>query len=115
MYPVCKDCSKIYARYHRSTYPQKSQGYTRKYKYGITNEDYDQKLSDQGNVCAICQSKIPGGKKDSFFIDHDHETGKVRGLLCRSCNLMIGHAKDDTQVLATAIGYLVYWGQPSPR
>jgi hypothetical protein len=114
IYPVCRGCRNSYARIHRATYPKKSQGYTRKYKYGITNEDYDKKLNDQGNACAICQTKIPGGNKESFFIDHDHETGKVRGLLCRSCNLMIGHAKDETQLLATAIGYLVYWGQPSP-
>jgi hypothetical protein len=115
LYPVCKDCSKIYARYHRATYPEKSQGYTRKYKYGITNEDYDKKINEQGNACAICQTKTPGGNKESFFIDHDHQTGKVRGLLCRSCNLMIGHARDETQLLAMAIDYLVHWGQPSPR
>ena len=114
-YVRCRNCQAQYSKQYRARFPDRSTDASIKYKYGITLDQYKEKLNDQGNACAICQTKIPGGKKDSFFIDHDHETGKVRGLLCRSCNLMIGHAKDDTQLLATAIGYLVHWGQPSPR
>jgi hypothetical protein len=114
-YVRCRKCQAEYSRVYRKRFPDKSTHATIKYKYGITLDEYKQKLIDQGNACAICQTKTPGGNKESFFIDHDHETSKVRGLLCRSCNLMIGHAKDDTQLLATAVGYLVHWGKPSPR
>lgn len=114
-YVRCRSCQAQYSRKYRARFPDKSTDSTIKYKYGITLNQYKEKLHEQGYACSICQTKSPGGNKESFFIDHDHETNKVRGLLCRSCNLMIGHAKDDTQLLATAIGYLVHWGQPSPR
>jgi hypothetical protein len=43
-------------------------------------------------------------------VDHDHETGQVRALLCSTCNIMIGHAQDDVSILARAIQYLSEWG-----
>ena len=61
-------------------------------RYGITRERYDSMLEAQGGGCAICTRKIPGnGHGDRYFdVDHCHDTGKVRGLLCRQCNVLLG-------------------------
>lgn len=55
--------------------------------YGITLEQYEQMLTAQNGVCAIC-GRIPTGR--SLHVDHNHKTGEVRGLLCHSCNFAIG-------------------------
>ena len=71
-------------------------------KYGITHEDYDSMLKEQGNVCAICK-KPPKKKLD---VDHCHTTGKVRGLLCRACNVLVGLMERDPKAVAPALKYL---------
>lgn len=78
-----------------------------KSSYGISLEDFENMLDSQGHRCAICdfvfdfasQSKGP-------HIDHDHETGKVRMILCRFCNNLLGYANDDITILENAITYL---------
>ena len=61
--------------------------YHLKYKYGLTPEDYDAKLIEQNGVCAIC-GKPPNKRR--LHIDHCHETGRIRGLLCTGCNTRLG-------------------------
>lgn len=73
-------------------------------KYGISRAQHDAVFKAQGFVCAICKTDAP--PKDTWNTDHDHMTGKVRGLLCSNCNWMLGHARDDTGFLANAISYL---------
>jgi len=83
-------------------------------KYGITESDYARLLEAQGGRCAICGTDSPPpGKAGSthLCVDHDHGTGKIRGLLCRHCNSALGLFGDDTVILARAIGYLA----PSDR
>lgn len=79
-------------------------------KYGLSIEDRDRMLAEQGGVCAICGTDNPGtsntGNRKAWSTDHCHSTGEVRGLLCSSCNVGIGHLKDDTSILASAINYL---------
>ena len=58
-------------------------------RYGITLQDYDRILSEQGGKCAICKSDKAGNKGQCFAVDHCHDTGKVRGLLCAGCNIRI--------------------------
>ena len=77
-----------------------------KNKYGITIEDYDRMLEDQGGRCAICRTNDPGGSGSRFAVDHDHKTGKVRGLLCQNCNTGIGLLQDNVLILEQAIRYL---------
>jgi len=73
--------------------------------YGISLEKYDDLLKSQLGLCAICRTDNPGGKGD-FHVDHCHDTKKVRGLLCQSCNIGLGHFKDSIKFLESAIEYL---------
>jgi len=76
-----------------------------KFKYNITIEDWEDMLQEQNHQCAICgvhQSQV----KRVFHTDHDHETGKVRGLLCADCNHGLGKFKDNVDNLLNAINYL---------
>lgn len=57
--------------------------------YGLTEDQYDKMLSDQGGACAIC-GKGADRRSPYLCIDHDHNTGRVRGLLCNACNLGVG-------------------------
>lgn len=80
-----------------------------KHKYGISLEDYENLLKDQGSVCAICDSKgteTKSGHRYALAVDHCHITGSVRGLLCQDCNSGIGSLKDDIALLERAIDYL---------
>src|SRR6266700_1855471 len=80
-----------------------------KSKYGIDMVEYRRLFEAQGGVCAIC--KLPplcANKRDQVLhVDHDHVTGKIRALLCHSCNHLIGHAKESVAVLMQAIAYLL--------
>lgn len=73
--------------------------------YGITLQEYDNLLEDQEFKCAVCKTEDPGGR-GRFHVDHCHSTGKIRGLLCHHCNLMLGQAKDNISTLLAAIQYL---------
>lgn len=77
--------------------------------YGITIIQYDAMLAAQNNVCAICgrnETALWKGVVRRLAVDHDHETGEVRGLLCHQCNLGLGHFEDDRKLLQNAINYL---------
>ena len=79
--------------------------YLFKVKYNITLQDYTTMLEGQNNKCLICDTTNPG-KKGVFFVDHNHNTGEVRGLLCNNCNSALGKFGDSTKVLLSAIKYL---------
>lgn len=83
-----------------------------KVKYGITVETYDDLLKYQGGVCAICGGD---GKWKMLGVDHNHATGKIRGLLCHSCNVLIGHARESSSILEKAISYLASTKIPTKR
>ena len=79
-------------------------------KYKITEERYFEILEKQIGLCAICGSDSPGRKgSKNFTVDHDHTTMEVRGLLCHPCNVMLGLAKDNIEVLEMAIKYLKHY------
>lgn len=76
-----------------------------KKRYGITLADYNRMFSGQDGKCAICGNEhVEGSAK--LAVDHNHMTGKVRGLLCRDCNQAIGHMHDSIELLEKAIIYL---------
>ena len=72
--------------------------------YGMTPEDYDNKLSSQNGVCALCKKKCPTGKP--LAVDHNHDTGEVRGLLCTNCNTGIGLFYERIDLFEAAVLYL---------
>lgn len=73
---------------------------------GVTAEQYQKLFELQDGKCAICSSKSPGGKRERFCIDHCHDTGAIRGLLCVSCNSGLGYFKDKIDNLKSAVKYL---------
>lgn len=76
-------------------------------RYGITREDYENLLKRQGHCCAICKTNGVQRKGHTYFhVDHDHSTGKVRGLLCDLCNRGLGYFKDDPYLMRKAAKYL---------
>lgn len=111
----CKECAAADGKANREN---KGTEHWRQRKmmsnFGITQEQFLAMLAQQGGGCAVCTATDPGGK-GSWHIDHDHaccpQSGRscgecVRGVLCHHCNLMLGHAKDNTETLARAIQYL---------
>jgi len=99
-YPYCKECSKIGSKKRLL-----------KKRFNITEEQYSSLLKKQKMVCAICKKgeehKNHITKKYlGLAVDHCHKTQKIRGLLCRKCNLMLGNSKDNIETLETAIKYL---------
>lgn len=79
--------------------------YYARWKYGITQEEFDALLEQQGGRCAICRTTDTSPHK-RFSIDHCHERGHVRGLLCHYCNVALGALKDRPELLRVAADYL---------
>lgn len=73
--------------------------------YGLTPEQYNEIFIIQKGCCSICGRHQSEFRK-ALAVDHDHETGKIRGLLCSNCNAMLGYANDNQQVLLKAVEYL---------
>lgn len=75
--------------------------------------EYETMRNGQGDCCAICRATEVGGNANHWHVDHDHNTGRVRGLLCHRCNMLLGYAKDDPKRLINAALYLgAVMGQP---
>jgi Autographiviridae endonuclease VII len=74
--------------------------------YGISADEFDDLIRKQGGGCAICKAPVGDGADRPLYVDHCHESGKVRGLLCSSCNFGIGKFRDDVSLLTRAIDYL---------
>ena len=78
-----------------------------KSNYGLTQDNYNNMLKSQHNCCAICKREDTGIERTKkLSVDHCHNTGKVRGLLCNWCNQGLGHFKDSVDLLSQAVSYL---------
>lgn len=84
--------------------------------YGLTVAEYEKMYSEQWGMCPICGcvkastlNNIGGKSYNVLCVDHCHDTGNVRALLCARCNKLIGHAGDDVTVLQNAVEYLQYF------
>lgn len=87
----CKECQKANVRSRRIKDPIKSRISDRRKllgNYGLTLADYDKMFEKQNGVCAVCKQIDITGKR--LAVDHNHKTGKVRGLLCQKCNIRLG-------------------------
>jgi hypothetical protein len=106
----CKKCAHQYLQEKRKDPAQKEKHkeYGRrsslKSRYGITIEDYDELYKLQNGLCKICKSTDKGTKRLS--VDHNHESGKVRGLLCQKCNRGLGLFNDSIFLFTEAIKYI---------
>lgn len=111
----CKQCKAAYRKIvdQQPHVLAKTKEYHFIRKYGITLAQYDEMFQAQNGLCAICfnpETHIGrSGKVVSLAVDHSHETGEVRGLLCHRCNVSLGNMNDDIQVLHNAISYLQKW------
>ena len=83
-----------------------AQRYICEKKHGITLDRYNDLFAQQKGKCAICGTHESQLSKKGLAIDHDHETNKVRGLLCGNCNRALGFFKDDIKNLKRAIRYI---------
>tara|TARA_R100000781_G_scaffold100970_1_gene64466 strand:+ start:194 stop:490 length:297 start_codon:yes stop_codon:yes gene_type:complete len=79
---------------------RKKTGYDRVRRYGMTKEEYDKRVAECNSVCPICEEKT------KLVVDHCHETGTIRGLLCDRCNNGLGCFKDSIELLKGASKYL---------
>ena len=86
--------------YCRECRSEQSKRYYRKKTYGLTPEEAAELIASQGGKCGICLVRV------ARHIDHDHETGQVRGALCFSCNAALGNLKDSPALLRRAAAYL---------
>lgn len=102
---TCKECDK---RRVSATPSIVKREQALKRMYGITQQDYDKMLLEQNNQCAICGTTEPKGRHTSnyFVVDHCHNSGKVRKLLCHHCNTALGLVGDNISTLETMIKYL---------
>jgi hypothetical protein len=98
----CKSCQ----RKAISNWGQSHYTYIALRKYGVTPEQYNQAIKDQDNKCAICHREEFSNRTNKLCIDHDHKTGKFRGLLCNRCNRCIGRFDDNPILLRAAAAYL---------
>lgn len=105
--PRCKNCdecnSKHRKRPNHDARARAAWAYGLR-KLGLEPEDYDRMFEEQDGKCAICRKPEVSGKR--LAVDHDHETNRVRGLLCRNCNVALGLLKDDVERLQNAVCYL---------
>lgn len=100
---------KAYMKEHRATYPRAWKETELQRSFGISLADYSAMVAAQDNKCAICdqpEQQMRGGKLKALAVDHDHASGKIRGLLCADCNQAIGKFKEDRNTLLAAIRYL---------
>lgn len=95
----------------RDADPERLRDINLRNKYGIGLEDYNRLLVQQGGVCAICErpERVKHGKTKKvapLAVDHCHDTGRVRGLLCFSCNVALGKFGDSEKMLKKALDYV---------
>lgn len=74
--------------------------------FGLTPDEFRQMEETQNGVCAICEQPETDKRNHRLAVDHDHDTGRIRGLLCKSCNIGLGMFRDSTNNLRRAINYL---------
>lgn len=101
----CRSCVSVY----NATHKDRRIGGAWLRRYGLSSQEYYRILDQQRGVCAICEQpekRLHKGEPVLLCVDHDHKTGKVRGLLCKSCNTAIGLCDDNVDTLARAILYL---------
>lgn len=102
----CKSCFKTQTAEYQRKDPTRSRRFQLKHKYGITLEERYQILSSQDYLCAICKCEL---ELAIPHLDHDKETGQLRGILCSRCNQGFGLFAESIEFLQAAIAYKIKW------
>lgn len=102
--PGCQNCRNKKAKEYRT--PEIRRKYRLKADYGLTIEEYQSILEKQNGLCLICQREETRRGSKILSIDHDHRTGRIRGLLCHSCNVSIGHMRESSEIIQRMVAYL---------
>lgn len=108
-----RESARLSAQRARDERPEETSGYARQWlllrQYGMTMDDYDKMFSEQNGVCAVCGRKQTHSPAHNGYlcVDHDHITGKIRGLLCRKCNMALGHVDDSVHILRNMMEYII--------
>lgn len=104
---ICHACTDERFKKRRAANPQRYSRMIRdqaiKLKYGLSREEFEALLIDQNYRCMVCETKLTLA---TTHVDHDHQTNRVRGLLCFNCNVAIGHLRDDSRLLDRAAAYI---------
>jgi hypothetical protein len=100
----CHECLKESRRKWREAHPELHQARHVKNRYGIALQEYEAMAAAADGKCPVCGEPPP--PFNGFDLDHDHETGQVRGLLCRPCNLALGGARDNPAILRALADYI---------
>lgn len=106
-----KEKVRINREYRKEYYddPERKLKYRKRFierKFNISYEVYDQLMHEQNGVCAICGNEETSSNAKYLAVDHDHNTGKIRGLLCSKCNRAIGLLQDNPDIVNEALNYL---------
>ena len=109
---ACVPCTKEKQKNRwASRTPQKRLEQHLKYKYGVSHAEFSKAWQEQNGCCCICENELPDlmtydNRRRGYAIDHNHETGEFRGILCIKCNSLLGMASDRVDVLYAAAKYL---------
>jgi hypothetical protein len=106
----CKSCAPTYWKNrwlkNKETIARQNRNSRLKTTFGITPEDYEKLSQKQNNQCLICKKDYGNNKNKYLSIDHNHDTGEIRGLLCQKCNSAIGLLNEDIELVKRTLLYL---------
>lgn len=106
----CKECvlkmRRNDYRKHKPNYQKNNRNRHLVREYGITTDQYNQMVINQNSCCEICNRHVDDIKNHKLYVDHNHGTDKIRGLICGSCNRLIALAMEKSSILLNAINYL---------
>ena len=102
----CKECTKARVKASRQADPDRAKDRDLRRMYGISLADFNRMVLSQGNRCACCGTNEPGGRHNTWNVDHNHVTGVVRELLCKDCNIVLGLVEDSPEHLQRLIAYI---------
>lgn len=112
----CKSCDDLarqgYEKRHKDKLLNNRRKAQRKYKYGLSDQQYNKLIEDQQGLCGICsvelvQQATIKHAPNTMCVDHSHHTGEVRGLLCTKCNKGLGLLGDSVEAIQRALDYLL--------
>ena len=101
-YTTNSSCIKCHYPFNKEKHALASRKCAFKKFYNLTQDQYEEKVKLQNGLCAICHKK----PKKILEVDHNHQTGSVRGLLCRKCNMALGFLHEDTEIITNLLQYI---------